>query len=216
MSLCNLLPLDIRRLVLFHLPLSFSYSPIECCEQYFTLLTVSPTDSVVWKSFFKRDFGDEVSGVTDYKQEYIKVLHKVNISRLSYAKVHELDILLTNSLLLTSVKSNNMGRLNYALSDPDVDINTRDNDGNTSLHYAARLAEIKLVKVLVNDGIDVNSRNRYGDTALHITPIYNKTFRISKYLIKHGADIHIANNRGHTFTTMVGPELLRRFSSSNF
>lgn len=199
MALVRILPLDIRRLVLFHLPLSFSYSPIECCDQYFALLAVSPADSVVWKFFFKKDFGDEVLGVTDYKQEYINVLRKSDGDRLSYARVYGLNKLFTNALLLLSVRTNNVERLKYALSDPDADINIRDSIGDTLLYTAVLKNEIELVKILVNAGIDVNCKNRDGKTALHVAFRYGETTEISGYLIEHGADIHIADNGGRTF-----------------
>lgn len=50
-----------------------------------------------------------------------------------------------------------------------IDINHKDNYGNTSLHYAIKLSrEKEIIKLLLDYGADVNIKNKHGETPLDI------------------------------------------------
>lgn len=50
----------------------------------------------------------------------------------------------------------------------DVDINERDEKGNTPLHYAARVGRLAIIRLLVEQGADVTIENQAGRTPLDI------------------------------------------------
>ncbi len=54
-----------------------------------------------------------------------------------------------------------------ALLECNVNVNVRDQDGNTPLHYAARNGDSNILTALLNHGANVNAVNNNGDTPLH-------------------------------------------------
>jgi ankyrin repeat protein len=53
------------------------------------------------------------------------------------------------------------------LVDAGVNIDAKDNYGNTPLHEAARQGNINIIMSLVAKGAEINAINNYGDTPLH-------------------------------------------------
>ena len=49
-----------------------------------------------------------------------------------------------------------------------ADVNIKDNDGDTPLHYAASGGHLDVVKFLVENGADVNAKDKYGRTPLDV------------------------------------------------
>ncbi|MCP4160315.1 MAG: hypothetical protein GY760_09600 [Deltaproteobacteria bacterium] len=65
----------------------------------------------------------------------------------------------------------------------------KDNMNNTALHFAANFTnDVGLVNLLINRGVPINKKNKNGSTALHFAVQNN--LKITKYLIKKGADIN--------------------------
>lgn len=84
------------------------------------------------------------------------------------------------------------------LLDKGVDVNQKDNAGDTALTITTDNQSYKgIVKELVRAGADVNAENRNGDTALHYALRYGDQ-ESSIFLIKKGADYNHANNKGVT------------------
>jgi ankyrin repeat protein len=54
------------------------------------------------------------------------------------------------------------------LIDHGVNINRRDEHGNTALHYAVLNGNDVMIEVLLESGADVNIQNNYGKTPLHL------------------------------------------------
>ena len=77
------------------------------------------------------------------------------------------------------------------------DVNTKDADGNTPLHFAARERDHKRVEMLLSHGAEVNAKDKYGDTPLH-DAARNHASDTTEILLKNGADINAKNNRGNT------------------
>jgi ankyrin repeat protein len=72
-----------------------------------------------------------------------------------------------------------------------VDVNARDEQGNTALHLT-QSAEI--VELLIKNKARVNARNKdFG-----MTPIFNKPKKAALLLIKAGADLGARSNKGNT------------------
>lgn len=49
----------------------------------------------------------------------------------------------------------------------EADVNAKDKEGYTPLHWAAALGHVEAIKVLVEAGADVNPKDEYGSTPLH-------------------------------------------------
>jgi len=76
-----------------------------------------------------------------------------------------------------------------------LDINAKDFEGKTPLHYEAKTGDIKSIKALIDAGANINEH----DNISFITPLdeailNNKKFAV-ELLLKSGADINIAKER---------------------
>jgi ankyrin repeat protein len=74
---------------------------------------------------------------------------------------------------------------------------TKDGDGRTALHKAARWGYLEIVQALVDAGADVQKRRMDGCTAL-IMAASNGHLEVVKALVSANADVNQANNRGQT------------------
>ena len=99
-----------------------------------------------------------------------------------------------SSPLILAVQNGNIEVVQYLLSlEPKLDINKKDNEGKSALHYASLQNIFSLVELLVDHGADVNARDSYGSTPIYFAT-YFKLTRIASYLIDHGADVNAENN----------------------
>lgn len=79
-----------------------------------------------------------------------------------------------------------------------IDVNAKDDFGNTYLHYASYYGKYDIVNFLITiEGIDINVKNSAGDTPLHYASGYGHP-EIVKVLIFSGAEVNIKNNYGKT------------------
>jgi ankyrin repeat protein len=77
------------------------------------------------------------------------------------------------------------------------DVNAKDKEGNTPLHYAAGSISKEFVKLLIDGGADVNARNKFNRTPLHIAAVENRV-EIAQLLIESGADVDARDEYGWT------------------
>eukprot|EP01135_Chromosphaera_perkinsii_P005651 Nk52_evm22s356 gene=Nk52_evmTU22s356 len=77
------------------------------------------------------------------------------------------------------------------------DLNARDYEGRSALHYACFYGNLKCVEYLVENGADVNGRDSIGQTPLFYASHGCDCF-IFTFLIKHNADINAKNDVGNT------------------
>ena len=96
--------------------------------------------------------------------------------------------------LFDAAKTGDTGAVKLLL-DQGVDMNVKDNDGWSALHYAAIYAHTKTVKFLLDQGVDINATDNYGRHALHFAAIYAHTETV-KFLLDRGVDINVKNNDG--------------------
>lgn len=80
---------------------------------------------------------------------------------------------------------------------PASDVKTKNADGNTPLHFAAREGDHKRVEMLLSHGAEVNAKDKYGETPLHVAAMNNAS-DTAEILLKNGADINAKNNRDET------------------
>jgi ankyrin repeat protein len=79
-----------------------------------------------------------------------------------------------------------------------IDVNLRDHNRDTPLHYAVARNALDLVRELINHQADVNCQNDYGQTALHYAS-FNGLSDMVEELIKHrDIKFNIQSNNGWT------------------
>src|SRR5262249_30816376 len=77
------------------------------------------------------------------------------------------------------------------------DVNTREPDGTTALHWAIRGDEDEIVRLLLKAGASPDAANRYGVTPLMLAAT-NGNPVLTDLLLKAGADANAALPRGET------------------
>jgi ankyrin repeat protein len=90
---------------------------------------------------------------------------------------------------------NRHDKLKEVLAEEQLNINVRDNAGNTPMHYAARYNNIKIIKILDMAGADVNAQNNLGQTPLHYAFQAYEGEAI-KMLRQRGSSTKIKDNNG--------------------
>lgn len=100
------------------------------------------------------------------------------------------------SKLLSWVRHKKLPEVSHALH-RGVDIEARDEHGNTALIVAAQNGHTALVKMLVDKGADVGAVNGKRNTPLHYAVAYDFK-EIADMLLLAGADEYIQNTNGLT------------------
>ena len=98
---------------------------------------------------------------------------------------------------LIDAAQNNDIDLVRQLLDNGIDINVRDDTGNTTLARASLNGHIEIVKLLLDRGADINSIDENGWTSLMLASS-NRYTEIVKLLLEKGADPNIQDQDGNT------------------
>lgn len=78
------------------------------------------------------------------------------------------------------------------------DINYKDEDKNTLLHYAATTARPETVSFFIEQGLDLEAKNNYEFTPLCIAAKESESVAVLKTLIAAGADKDVRSGHGET------------------
>ncbi|EAY08855.1 ankyrin repeat protein, putative [Trichomonas vaginalis G3] len=97
--------------------------------------------------------------------------------------------------------------LEYLIS-KGADINAKDEDGCTPLHYAAGNNNKETAEILISNGADINAKNKDGSTPLHWAAI-DGSKETTEILISNGADINAKDKDGCTPSSNNNQELLQ-------
>ena len=95
-----------------------------------------------------------------------------------------------------------------------ADANTRDNEGRTPLHWAARADAAAMAKMLLYNGADANIRDNEGRTPLHWAAYVSNNYPPKEWpywavrakdaaatavvLLENGAEVNAKDNEGRT------------------
>jgi len=97
--------------------------------------------------------------------------------------------LLIHIPLFRAISENNIEAVSQLLDKHPDWINADKFWGDTPLHTAVQVANLDIIKLLINRGADVNEVKDFGVTPLHIA-VYNNNIEIAKLLLNSGADIN--------------------------
>ena len=78
-----------------------------------------------------------------------------------------------------------------------ADVNAKDEDGETPLHYTVYKGHKEIAELLIEKGADVDAGNSFGSTPLHNAAIDGHT-EIVELLIAKGADVNAKADTGWT------------------
>lgn len=86
----------------------------------------------------------------------------------------------------------------FLLQSTEIDINQKDKNGYTPLHFAVQSNTYDVVKVLLDKGANVDIQDKFGNTPLFKSATENTDLKITQVLIHSGADIHVMNTFGYS------------------
>lgn len=87
--------------------------------------------------------------------------------------------------------------MKFLVEEKGFDVNAKDDNNWTLLHYAARKGYSGTAEMLIQYGADINTKTIQGKTPLHWAALNNK-YNVIKILMKYGADINIKDNNNAT------------------
>jgi ankyrin repeat protein len=85
-------------------------------------------------------------------------------------------------------------------------VDTRDEDGQTSLMWAAAMNSLKIAEMMIENGADINAKDKNGQTPLIYAAMKN-SLDVAKLLIETGADIDVKDS--FTLTALMWAEVKR-------
>lgn len=103
---------------------------------------------------------------------------------------------LLNHELLSAAISGDLQKIKETLA-KEADVNARDDQKCSALHWVSSEYEMDCVKELLNRGADVNAQDNEGNAPLHWAA-HNGHLRLIKKLLTYNADIEIKDNYGDT------------------
>jgi len=113
--------------------------------------------------------------------------------------------------LVDAIKDGNHAAV-QALLRQKTNVNARETDGTTALHWAARADDLELVRALLHAGADPRAANRYGITPLQLAAV-NGSVATAQALLDAGADPNAVLPEGETILMTAArtgqPALLR-------
>ncbi|MCY3680329.1 MAG: ankyrin repeat domain-containing protein [Gemmatimonadetes bacterium] len=95
----------------------------------------------------------------------------------------------------------------------EVDVNSVNNVGSTSLHLAAMLNDVETIKLLLKFGADVEAQNREGWTALHVAS-QKDAYEAAAVLLNQGAETDVTDAAGRTPVFFANARVAELFCSS--
>ena len=94
-----------------------------------------------------------------------------------------------------------------------ANVNGRDNNQSTALHYAATYNNIDGINLLLDNGAEIDPVNSYNETPLMLTCRYNDDINSTRVLLERGANLTIPDSDGdtclHCATTNLNIDMIK-------
>ncbi len=189
------------------------------------------TDKTALENTITQAFASVVSVTSEHKQEFVQViadlvqtLDNKGVSDLSnqlsgidtrsgYLAMQEFEALLKGNNLLLILEHGNEKTINYVFEHCDIDVNAKNESGQTVLHQffdeslSGKVSNIALSRLLQH-GADSSAKDKEGLTPLHYAAI-NDNLDGTKLLVHSGADHNAKSNVGGLnpmeFALVFGP-----------
>merc|ERR1712000_27081 len=95
------------------------------------------------------------------------------------------------------------------------DLNVKDKDGQTALHFVACEGHTEIASILIEAGCDLNVQDKEGETALHFAARDGHA-EIASLLIEAGADLHLQDKDGKTPSDVTTEPQVRQIFRAKF
>jgi len=123
-------------------------------------------------------------------------IQKLKINKMSESNIQELSLKKLSQDFFHMTEKNHIEEVKSIINQR-IDVNIKNDFGNTALMIAAREGYLNIANLLIKSGADINLQERWGCTAI-ILAVQNVQFEMAKLLIEHGADVNIKNKMGQT------------------
>ena len=102
----------------------------------------------------------------------------------------------TNESLYIAVEYCQLHLLAFMIEN-GADINIKNDNSYTLLHYSADFCHLSIIEFLITKGVDIKAKTKNGSTPLHFAALKGN-LRVVEYLMNHGADIHAKDEYDYT------------------
>ena len=135
-----------------------------------------------------------------------------NLNNNYYQDFHHFNPILFK--LIANQDKNKITNLinNKIKSNPKIDINMQDNDGDSPLHIAIFLANYDIIKILLDNNANVNLVDKWGQTPIHrLYFCLNNTnlLKILELLINYKCNFHKQDVNGNTILHLTLKQLIK-------
>ncbi len=111
----------------------------------------------------------------------------VNTTKLTQTQQKEL-----NDRLIDAAKNEDIKNVRELLAN-GADVDAKDKNGETALHWAACDGRVDVAKILIEKGADVDAKSNFNETSLHKAAFYGHV-EVVKFLIENGVNVDATNN----------------------
>jgi len=100
--------------------------------------------------------------------------------------------------LMIAVSAGRLEVVRFLLGCTNCEVNHRNCNGQTSLHYAASKNHVEIARMLLENGADVNAQDKYGNSPLHRASALGH-MNITQILLKQkGVRVDLTDREGNT------------------
>ncbi|MCO5142208.1 MAG: ankyrin repeat domain-containing protein [Oligoflexia bacterium] len=100
-----------------------------------------------------------------------------------------------NQILLSSAKSGNLQSVAKAIENR-ADVNIRDEDGHSSLHYAAYSSNLEMMQLLIDNKANVNAKDNLGRTPIMNVALETGNVDAARLLVENKASLTEKDKQG--------------------
>ena len=135
------------------------------------------------------------------RRKFILILCVVICAWFAFYKYHKVAM---RTKLFEACKTGSTQEIIDAINSR-VDVNVKNEDGNTALILAAYKGNAEVINALIKAGADVNAKNKNNDTALTLAAWKSNAEAVNA-LVKAGEDINVKNKDSNTALTLAAWE----------